>query len=171
MDEPTNHLDMRSKEMLIDALENYDGTLLLVSHDRYFLDSLVNKVIEIRNGTLQLYHGSYAEYLEKAEKAIEEERLKENARQKNEAATAKSRETPLVKPPTAAKKNNRKIESIEKKIQALEQKKEELESLMASEDFYKHSQEENRRTLDEYHSISGELDRLFEEWEQAASSL
>ncbi|MCG8345766.1 MAG: ATP-binding cassette domain-containing protein, partial [Chlorobiales bacterium] len=45
MDEPTNHLDMRSKEMLIDALENYDGTLMLVSHDRYFLDSLVNKVI------------------------------------------------------------------------------------------------------------------------------
>ncbi|MEE9904258.1 ABC-F family ATP-binding cassette domain-containing protein [Chlorobium sp.] len=171
MDEPTNHLDMRSKEMLIDALENYDGTLLLVSHDRYFLDSLVNKVIEIRNGTLQLYHGSYAEYLEKAEKAIEEERLKENARQKTETATAKSRETPAAKPPTAAKKNHRKIESIEKNIQALEQRKEGLESLMAAEDFYKRSQEENKRTLDEYQSISGELDRLFDEWEQAASSL
>lgn len=169
MDEPTNHLDMRSKEMLIDALENYDGTLLLVSHDRYFLDSLVNKVIEIKNGGLQLYHGTYAEYLEKAEKALEEERLRENARLKTQAAAAKSREIPKAKPAPPAKKNHRKIESIEKSIQALEQKKEAMESVMASEEFYRKSPEETKKTLDEYHSLGSELDRLFAEWEKAAS--
>ncbi len=169
MDEPTNHLDMRSKEMLIDALENYAGTLLLVSHDRYFLDSLVNKVIEIKNGGLQLYHGTYAEYLEKAEKALEEERLRENARQKTQAAAAKSREIPQPKPAPPPKKNHRKIESIEKSIQELEQKKEALESVMASEEFYRKSPEETKKNLDEYHSLGSELDRLFAEWEKAAS--
>jgi len=169
MDEPTNHLDMRSKEMLIDALENYDGTLLLVSHDRYFLDSLVNKVIEIRNGGLQLYHGGYADYLEKAEKALEEERLKESARQKAEAATVKERAAQPAKPATAPKRNHRKIESIEKSIQSLEQKKESLETLMATDDFYRCSPEENKRTLEDYHSVSAELDRLFSEWEACMS--
>lgn len=169
MDEPTNHLDMRSKEMLIDALENYAGTLLLVSHDRYFLDSLVNKVIEIKNGGLQLYHGTYAEYLEKAEKALEEERLRENARQKTQAAAAKNREIPQPKPAQPQKKNYRKIESIEKSIQELEQKKEALESVMASEEFYRKSPEETKKTLDEYHSLGSELERLFAEWEKAAS--
>lgn len=169
MDEPTNHLDMRSKEMLIDALENYDGTLLLVSHDRYFLDSLVNKVIEIKNGGLQLYHGTYAEYLEKAEKALEEERVLESARQKAEAAAAKISKVPQAKPAPAPKKNHRKIESIEKNIQALEQRKENLEAVMASDEFYKQSPEATKKTLDEYHTLGAELDRLFAEWEKATS--
>jgi len=169
MDEPTNHLDMRSKEMLIDALENYDGTLLLVSHDRYFLDSLVNKVIEIKNGGLQLYHGTYAEYLEKAEKALEEERVLESARQKAETAAAKISKVPQAKPAPAPKKNHRKVESIEKSIQALEQRKENLEAVMASEEFYKQSPEATKKTLDEYHTLGIELDRLFAEWEKATS--
>ncbi len=169
MDEPTNHLDMRSKEMLIDALENYDGTLLLVSHDRYFLDSLVNKVIEIKNGGLQLYHGTYAEYLEKAEKTLEEERVLESARQKAEIAAAKISKVPQAKPAPAPKKNHRKIESIEKSIQALEQRKENLEAVMASEEFYKQSPETTKKTLDEYHTLGTELDRLFAEWEKATS--
>ncbi|MFN3385729.1 MAG: ABC-F family ATP-binding cassette domain-containing protein, partial [Candidatus Thermochlorobacter sp.] len=67
LDEPTNHLDMRSKDMLIESLENYDGTLIIVSHDRYFLDGLVNKVIYLRDGKLRTYLGSYAEFLEKLE--------------------------------------------------------------------------------------------------------
>jgi len=169
MDEPTNPLDMRSKEMLIDALENYDGTLLLVSHDRYFLDSLVNKVIEIKNGGLQLYHGTYAEYLEKAEKALEEERVLESARQKAEAAAAKISKVPQAKPAPAPKKNHRKIESIEKNIQALEQRKENLETVMASDEFYKQSPEATKKTLAEYHTLGAELDRLFADWEKATS--
>ncbi len=171
MDEPTNHLDMRSKEMLIDSLENYDGTLLLVSHDRYFLDSLVNKVIEIKNGSMQLYLDTYAEYLEKAEKALEAEKLQEAAaRQKPQAAAPKSStKSEESKKITPAKKDRRKIEEIEQKINRLEQQKEKLEAIMANEDFYKKSQEETTKTLDSYHALSSELNQLFAEWEKASS--
>ena len=171
MDEPTNHLDMRSKEMLIDSLEYYDGTLLLVSHDRYFLDSLVNKVVEIKNGMLQLHLGTYAEYLEKAEKAIEAERQQEiAARQKNQSTPAKAteKEQEQAKQNAASKKNKKRIDEIEQKINRLEQQKEAMETVMATEDFYKKSQEETAKTLDSYHALCNELNRLFAEWEKGA---
>ena len=169
MDEPTNHLDMRSKEMLIDSLEYYDGTLLIVSHDRYFLDSLVNKVVEIKNGSLQLYLGTYAEYLEKAEKALEAERKEEVAgRQKKQSAPPQvsEKEKEQTKKTSAAKKDKKRIEEIEQKINHVEQKKESLETMMATEDFYKKSQEETAKTLDGYHALCNELNTLFAEWEQ-----
>jgi len=169
MDEPTNHLDMRSKEMLIDSLEYYDGTLLIVSHDRYFLDSLVNKVVEIKNGALQLHLGTYAEYLETAEKAIEAERkLEATAKQKSQSAPAKSveKENELSKTTSASKKDKKRIAEVEQKINRLEQRKESLETMMATEDFYKKSQQENTKTLDGYHSLCNELNTLFAEWEK-----
>ena len=169
MDEPTNHLDMRSKEMLIDSLEYYDGTLLIVSHDRYFLDSLVNKVVEIKNGSLQLYLGTYAEYLEKAEKALEAERKEEAAgRQKKQSAPPQvsEKEKEQTKKTSAAKKDKKRIEEIEQKINRLEQKKESLETMMATEDFYKKSQEETAKILDGYHTLCNELNTLFAEWEK-----
>ncbi|ABB23381.1 ribosomal protection-like ABC-F family protein [Pelodictyon luteolum] len=169
MDEPTNHLDMRSKEMLIDSLENYDGTLLLVSHDRYFLDSLVNKVVELKNGSIQLYLGTYAEYLEKAEKNLEEEKAREAAAMKAKAAAEKPAKTgtqaPAAKP--AAKKDRKKIEAIEKEINRLEQEKERMETLMANEDFYMKSQAETAATLEGYHALSAELEQMFSDWEKA----
>jgi ATP-binding cassette subfamily F protein 3 len=169
MDEPTNHLDMRSKEMLIDSLEYYDGTLLIVSHDRYFLDSLVNKVVEIKNGTLQLYLGTYAEYLEKAEKVIEDERKLEAAsRQKGQSAPVKVTEKEKVQAEksASAKKDKKKIDELELKINQLEKKKESVETMMATEDFYKKSQNENAKVLDEYHKLCSELSAVFAEWER-----
>jgi ATP-binding cassette subfamily F protein 3 len=172
MDEPTNHLDMRSKEMLIESLENYDGTLLIVSHDRYFLDSLVNKVIEIKNGSLQLHLGTYAEYLEKAEKALEAERKQEAAgRQKTQSAPQKSteKEHEQAKKSAAAKKEIKKIAEIEQKINRLEQQKESIETVMANEDFYKKSQKETENILEGYHKLCKELNLLFAEWEQLSA--
>jgi ATP-binding cassette subfamily F protein 3 len=169
MDEPTNHLDMRSKEMLIDSLEYYDGTLLIVSHDRYFLDSLVNKVVEIKNGSLQLYLGTYAEYLEKAEKALEAERKEEaTGRQKKQSVqpTITEKEKEQAKKSAAAKKDKKRIEEVEQKINRLEQKKESIETMMATEDFYKKSQEETAKILEGYHTLCNELNLLFAEWEQ-----
>lgn len=164
MDEPTNHLDMRSKEMLIDALENYDGTMLLVSHDRYFLDSLVNKVIEIRNGSLQLYHGSYGDYLEKSEKNRKaEETLQATATSQPAQKKAKKNASPQPK----AKNNGRKAESIEKKIAELEQRKGELELVMGKNDFYQKPAEETETTLREYNKLEKELELQYELWEQA----
>ncbi|MEI8185636.1 MAG: ABC-F family ATP-binding cassette domain-containing protein [Chlorobiaceae bacterium] len=169
MDEPTNHLDMRSKEMLIDSLEYYDGTLLIVSHDRYFLDSLVNKVVEIKNGSLQLYLGTYAEYLEKAEKVIEAERKLEAAsRQKEQSTPIKvtEKEKAQAEKSASAKKDKKKIEELELKINQLEKKKESVETIMATEDFYKKSQDENAKVLDGYHKLCSELSAVFAEWER-----
>ena len=63
LDEPTNHLDLDSKDVLLDALEDYGGTLLFVSHDRYFVERLATKVVEVGGGRAELYPGTYAEFL------------------------------------------------------------------------------------------------------------
>jgi ATP-binding cassette subfamily F protein 3 len=63
LDEPTNHLDLDSKEVLLDALADYGGTLMFVSHDRYFVERLATKIIEVGNGTAVVYPGTYKEFL------------------------------------------------------------------------------------------------------------
>ena len=68
MDEPTNHLDIASREVLLGALQEFQGTLLIVSHDRYFLHHLVNRVFEIDHGTLKTFEGDYDYYLRKIAK-------------------------------------------------------------------------------------------------------
>ena len=75
LDEPTNHLDIPAKEMLEEALHNYDGTLVVVSHDRYFISQVANKIVEIREGELLVYRGDYHYYLSK----LEEEKEKRTA--------------------------------------------------------------------------------------------
>ncbi len=69
LDEPTNHLDIRSREILLDALRNFTGTVVLVSHDRHFLRSLVDRVFEIDHGEMRVYEGDYSYYLEKTRNA------------------------------------------------------------------------------------------------------
>lgn len=83
LDEPTNHLDIPAKEMLEEALQHYDGTVLLVSHDRYFISQVATKIVEIRDGELHLYRGDYHYYLDKiAEEADQARRALQVANQK-----------------------------------------------------------------------------------------
>lgn len=70
LDEPTNHLDIRSREILLDALQRFSGTVILVSHDRHFLRSLVTRVFEIDHGEMRTYEGSYNYYLEKTQQIV-----------------------------------------------------------------------------------------------------
>ncbi len=103
LDEPTNHLDIPAKEMLEEALQHYDGTVLLVSHDRYFISQVATKIVEIRDGELRLYRGDYHYYLDKLEEeaaaarqaSLEAERkakaeAKRQQQKKKKAAKAKS---------------------------------------------------------------------------------
>ncbi|MDB9514192.1 ABC-F family ATP-binding cassette domain-containing protein [Kamptonema animale CS-326] len=75
LDEPTNHLDIPAKEMLEEAIQNYDGTVMIVSHDRYFISQVANKIVEIRDGEFRTYLGDYHYYLDKIAEEKEEARL------------------------------------------------------------------------------------------------
>jgi len=87
LDEPTNHLDMRAKDVLLDALAAFNGTVIFVSHDRYFIDRLGTRVLEVENGTLTMYEGTYEDYL----------------RKKEELAAAATNPEPETKPQPATK--------------------------------------------------------------------
>mgnify|MGYP001031018934 CR=1 FL=1 len=89
LDEPTNHLDIPAKEMLEEAIQNYEGTVLIVSHDRYFISRTANKIVEIRDGELRLYRGDYHYYLDKLEEEKEKQRLEAIAAQKTAKAAEK----------------------------------------------------------------------------------
>ncbi|MEM6500517.1 MAG: ABC-F family ATP-binding cassette domain-containing protein [Cyanobacteria bacterium P01_C01_bin.89] len=102
LDEPTNHLDIPAKEMLEDAIRNYEGTVLVVSHDRFFISRIANKVVELKDGELHLYRGDYQYYQDKiaekerqvalaaseAEKAAKAERKRAKQREKQKAKKA-----------------------------------------------------------------------------------
>ncbi|WP_068815620.1 ABC-F family ATP-binding cassette domain-containing protein [Phormidesmis priestleyi] len=89
LDEPTNHLDIPAKEMLEEAIQNYDGSVIIVSHDRYFISQTVNKIVEIRDGELRLYRGDYHYYLDKV--AEEKEKAELAAIEDEKAAKVESK--------------------------------------------------------------------------------
>jgi ATP-binding cassette, subfamily F, member 3 len=90
LDEPTNHLDIPAKEMLEEALQNYDGTVLIVSHDRYFISQVANKIVEIRDGEFRTYLGDYHYYLDKIAEEKEQARLAAIAAEKAAKKAAKA---------------------------------------------------------------------------------
>ncbi|WP_299493610.1 ABC-F family ATP-binding cassette domain-containing protein [Acaryochloris sp. IP29b_bin.137] len=89
LDEPTNHLDIPAKEMLEAALQDYDGTVVIVSHDRYFISQVATKIVEIKEGELILYRGDYQYYLEKQAAAVEKAKQEKIAAEKAAKAAAK----------------------------------------------------------------------------------
>jgi len=118
MDEPTNHLDIQSKEILKDALKNYEGTLLLVSHDREFLDGLSNKIWEIREGKIKTHYFGVNEFLERI-----------NAEEQEENAAAKKKpEIKVVEEKKVISRDDQSmLKKLESKIQKCEKRIEELE--------------------------------------------
>lgn len=90
LDEPTNHLDIPAKEMLEEAIQHYDGTALFVSHDRYFISQVANKIVEIRDGDFRIYQGDYHYYLDKVAEEKEQARLDAIAAEKAAKKAAKA---------------------------------------------------------------------------------
>jgi ATP-binding cassette subfamily F protein 3 len=107
LDEPTNHLDIPAKEMLEAALQNYDGTAIIVSHDRYFISQVANKIVEIRDGEFLLYRGDYHYYLDKI--AEEQERTQLEAIEAEKTAKAEAKRT---KQKEKSKKEKQKAEKL-----------------------------------------------------------
>lgn len=167
LDEPTNHLDLKTKEIFQEALLHYTGTVIIVSHDRHFLDRLVDTIVEFRNGTATLYHGNYSYFLEKRQQAREEtakakEMNHEKLRERREKE-AQERERRLEERRKKREKE-KQLALIEGNISELEKRKGEVEAAMADPQNLR-SAERMRNLKKEYTSIQETLERLYAEWE------
>ncbi len=177
MDEPTNHLDVGAKEALEDALQDYDGTLLLIAHDRYFLDKLVTRVIELKEGRLSVYEGNYSDYIAKREADAEREAGEQRAAQIAEkeqglelatvARKSKDQKRLEAEARQAISQERNRLEKaiarIEAETKAEEQKKTLLETQLADPQSYKNGELAARLTRD-YARVKADLEKLLTEW-------
>jgi len=170
MDEPTNHLDLSSKEALESALAHYEGTLLLISHDRYFLDKLVNRVLELEDRKLKEYPGNYSDYLQSREKEAgvpqgpgEKSALPSPAQKSKEQKQLEAQARQAI-----SKERNRLkrgLEQLETQISALEKRKIEVEQLMTRPETYQNGEFIASLQI-EYSRLKKDLDSLVEKWEE-----
>ena len=122
LDEPTNHLDITSKQVLEDALENYEGTIVFVSHDRYFINKIANKVLDITGDDYSIYLGNYDYYLEKSEQELIAKKLKEEKTDEvqekvaNDYVLGKEEKKRIRKLERTREELLEKIESLEEKV-------------------------------------------------------
>ncbi|MFN0276370.1 MAG: ABC-F family ATP-binding cassette domain-containing protein, partial [Chitinophagales bacterium] len=173
LDEPTNHLDMRSKDVLKNALKNYDGTVIVVSHDRDFLKGMTNRVFEFKSKKIKEYIGDIYDYLEaKKISSLAELELKEKPAAKKpeqkisvqhiSANEKKNKEKEL-------KKIQREVEKTESEITSLEKKIAEFELKMQDPSFYKDNN--SSETLLAYQKSKDLLEQKMEEWEKLQAKL
>ncbi|HON54991.1 MAG TPA: ATP-binding cassette domain-containing protein, partial [Bacteroidales bacterium] len=172
LDEPTNHMDIRSKDVLKQALVNYDGTLIIVSHDRDFLDGLVNKLYEFKDGKVKEHLGGVVDFLQKKklghlndleinEVAAKKERQIEDKVKNQELNSFKEqreKEREERKKKNAIERCEKAIEESEKKIKILE------ESLSNPKDG-----KTFQKQLNEYNQLKEKIEKQMEEWEKLQS--
>ncbi len=165
MDEPTNHLDIKSKNVLKKALQAFEGTLILVSHDRDFLQGLTDKVYEFKNGGIKEYLGDIDFYLEQRNAAnFRKIELKE----KEAVSGKKEKTTNDYEKQKRTKSLNNKLGSIEKKIAVLEKKIQEYDHQLLME-YEKTAADPN--FFDTYHKAKSDLENLMENWESISEQL
>jgi ATP-binding cassette subfamily F protein 3 len=186
LDEPTNHLDMAAKDVLLEALRSFDGTVVFVSHDRYFLEGLADRVIEVGGETIRDHPGGYESYLwrtqQEAERAAAAEALKSERSGSSVGGrgaggmTATSGVTSGVtagEGPATGRRSRvtiRRVRELEERIATLEERKGKLEALLAREDFYRDA-EKSAFYLDEYRVVGSDLETAMDEWAAASEQL
>lgn len=166
LDEPTNHLDLDSKQVLENALIDYPGTLLFVSHDRYFINRIANKIAELSPEGVEEFLGDYDYYVEKKAE-IEEIKELENIKAHEERTVKVDKQS--YKQDKEQKKlmrqRTRRIEEIETEVNKLEATQAENEELLCDPEIYQ-NHEEVSRLNGENEKISSQLSTLMEEWEE-----
>lgn len=158
LDEPTNHLDIDSREVLEETLSEFEGTILFVSHDRYFINKIADKVIAIENGTTKQYDGDYGYYQEECKKLRDRQNVpSQDCRQV--AIPAKPGKPLNSKPESKAPRN---LEQLEESIEAMEEKRKQLEQLMLL-----HSSDSLRlqEIYEENNRLVLSLENAYSEWE------
>ncbi len=164
LDEPTNHLDMRSKDVLKQALLNFQGTVMVVSHDRDFLKGLTNKIIEVANKNVKEYIGDIYDfidakgdtYLDQSIKSKASEHNKGDSKQKEDFLLKKEKEKRRKKIENAIKRSEKEIETQERRI-------EEIESKLKDPEFFK-KLAHNDPIYEEYESLKTALNEQMETW-------
>jgi len=173
LDEPTNHLDMRAKDVLLESLERYNGTVVFVSHDRYFIDKLATRVFEIGNGRVEVFPGNYEDYLWRKQRA-------DGAAGVSDVAvnwTPTLSDVPGYeeqKPASKKRVNPIKRRQMEERCKQVEEKVAQLESRIAECERELQSYvsvEETARWTDLLAQRRAELEPLMSEWEELSHVL
>ncbi|MDE7181006.1 MAG: ATP-binding cassette domain-containing protein [Muribaculaceae bacterium] len=177
LDEPTNHLDIRTKDILKEAIRDFNGTVIIVSHDRYFLDGLVDKVYEFGNGRVRENLGGIYEFLEKKKlSSLQELELsKLEKRPSGDAPVENPVSTPPVKESKLSyaeqKEKAKAISRAEKKVKMLEEKIESLENLLSEAEQKIAGGDVSSDTLGNYDSLRKDLETTMTEWEEESENL
>lgn len=174
LDEPTNHLDMLSKEVLKQSLMDYDGAMIVVSHDRDFLDSLTTKVVEFKNGQLKEYLGDVDDYLRESEE--DKKAASDVAKKVKVDDRPKAAATPST--PAPAKHNahvntvklRKRLEEIESQIAVVERELAGLDAQLADPDLYKNAATQ-QRVVSEHDAVGLRVTALMEEWASISEQL
>ena len=173
MDEPTNHLDIEAKEVLEKALQKFDGTILFVSHDRYFINQLANKVVSINHQRAKIYNGDYSYYLdEKAKQAAATQKdadtqdtqpVKKVNKQKLSYQEQKQHES-------QKRKLKRKVDQVEKQIEQLEQKQKDIQKQMANPEIATNF-DKLGPLQEKLSTVKKQIDSANDDWGQAIDEL
>lgn len=170
LDEPTNHLDIASKNVLKDALMKFDGTLLVVSHDRDFLDLLTNRIFEIKNQQISVHHEDVVSFLKRKKKesiALFETTTKQKKEPRKKEETDKNELT--YEEQKELKRLQNKVNKLEQDIEKLELKIADYDKKMAQMDYT--NEEQVSTKLANYNSLKANLKQKMEEWEKAVEIL
>ncbi|AIZ64336.1 ABC transporter ATP-binding protein [Hymenobacter sp. DG25B] len=170
LDEPTNHLDMQSVNILIQALYQYQGTYIVISHDRFFVENVANKIWYIEDFQLKEYPGTYAEWeqwMEDREKAAKKAALNAPAPKAAPKPTPKADAGPAKTPSPDQKKALRELAEVEKKIEEREKELAQYEAQLADPQIYQNASQLKDTTL-KFEQVKKELAQLNDRWEMLA---
>jgi ATP-binding cassette subfamily F protein 3 len=162
LDEPTNHLDIHSSELLINALNRYEGSYILVSHDRYFISKTANKIWEIVDYQIKEFKGTYEEWAawkERAEKANAQKGKPEHGNlKKSEEKTPAPAAAPILKPEAKREleKEQKRFKQLEAELARLNDQKADIEKKLASPETYQHA-EKFKQTEASYQQLLGQI--------------
>lgn len=165
LDEPTNHLDIMSREALEEAILNYDGTIILISHDRYFLNKIINKIYELNEDGVKEYLGNYSYYVEKKTNPHRFEQMEEYAgATKTQIKLDKKKKREAEK---AEREQAKLLKNIESKIAETEETIENLQGQLCLEEVYSNP-EKSKEVHQLLQNAENELAELYEQWEEMA---
>lgn len=165
LDEPTNHLDIQSVNILIHALNQYQGSFVTVSHDRHFLTNVANKIWWIDQQEIKEFPGSFEEW----EVYMQDQEQKKKLEEPTKTQTPKTKVV-VTEPKNNSKALSNKIAKIEEEISLLEQKKKEIETLLSDTELYSNAQK-LQETQQSYEKIKAEIATKEQEWEQLMAEL